>query len=163
HVTAPPYFLVMELLPGESLRRRLRRDYRLALPDALWVARQTAEALAALHRAGFLHGDVKPDNVRLVGAGAAVPIDLGFAHPPRARRHPPFPARGCRPGPPDLPGPQFVPGPPRAGLARRLFQPGGDAFRDAARPPPPPAGLFGPALPPPRLRPAGGHHALGRA
>src|SRR5205823_2150953 len=29
HVTRPPYFLVMELLPGESLRRRLRRDYRL--------------------------------------------------------------------------------------------------------------------------------------
>ncbi len=82
HVTRPPYFIVMELLPGESLRRRLQRDYRLALADALWVTRQTAEALAALHRAGFLHGDVKPDNVRLVGDGAAVLLDLGFAHRP---------------------------------------------------------------------------------
>jgi serine/threonine protein kinase len=82
HVTRPPYFLVMELLPGESLRRRLQRDYRLALADALWVARQTAEALAALHRGGFLHGDVKPDNVRLVSDGAAVLLDLGFAHRP---------------------------------------------------------------------------------
>src|SRR5262249_52426474 len=61
----PPYFLVMELLRGESLRRRLRRDYRLDVPTTVWVARQTAEALAALHRAGFVHGDVKPDNVRL--------------------------------------------------------------------------------------------------
>src|SRR5262249_11289910 len=39
HVLNEPYFLVMDLLPGESLRRRLRRDYRLDLPTALWVAR----------------------------------------------------------------------------------------------------------------------------
>jgi serine/threonine-protein kinase len=50
HVTRPPYFLVMELLPGESLRRRLRREFRLDLASALWIARQTADALAALHR-----------------------------------------------------------------------------------------------------------------
>jgi serine/threonine protein kinase len=80
HVTCEPYFLVMDLLPGESLRLRLRRDYRLGVADALWVARQAAEALAALHAAGFLHGDVKPDNLRLVGDGTAVLIDLGFAH-----------------------------------------------------------------------------------
>jgi serine/threonine protein kinase len=82
HVTRAPHFLVMELLGGESLRRRLRRDYRLDLPVTLWVARQTAEALAALHRAGFVHGDVKPDNIRLVDDGTAVLIDLGFAHRP---------------------------------------------------------------------------------
>lgn len=82
HVLTPPYFLVMDLLPGESLRARLRRDYRLDLPTTLWVARQTAEALAALHRAGFVHGDVKPDNIRLVDDGTAVLLDLGFAHRP---------------------------------------------------------------------------------
>ncbi len=82
HVTRPPYFLVMDWLPGESLRQRLRRDYRLDAAEAVWTARQTAEALAALHRAGFLHGDVKPDNVRLTTAGPAVLIDLGFAHRP---------------------------------------------------------------------------------
>jgi serine/threonine protein kinase len=82
HVTRAPYFLVMELLPGESLRHRLWRDYRLDLATALWVVRQTAEALAALHRAGFVHGDVKPDNVRLIDDGTAKLIDLGFAHRP---------------------------------------------------------------------------------
>src|SRR2546423_12784092 len=46
HVTRAPYYLVLEQLPGEPLRRRLRRDYRLDVPTALWVARQTAEALA---------------------------------------------------------------------------------------------------------------------
>ncbi len=82
HVTRPPYFLVMELVAGESLKRRLQRDYRLEWPMAIWVSRQTAEALAAVHRAGFVHGDVKPDNVRLVGDGTATLIDLGFAHRP---------------------------------------------------------------------------------
>jgi serine/threonine-protein kinase len=38
--------------------------------------------LSALHRAGFVHGDVKPDNLRLTDAGAVVLIDLGFAHRP---------------------------------------------------------------------------------
>jgi serine/threonine protein kinase len=82
HVLGPPYFLVMDLLPGESLRQRLQREYRLAVADALWITRQAAEALAALHQAGFLHGDVKPDNLRLVDDGTAVLTDLGFAHRP---------------------------------------------------------------------------------
>jgi serine/threonine protein kinase len=82
HVTTPPYFLVMDLLRGETLRRRLRRDYRLDIHAAVWIARQTADALSALHRSGFLHGDVKPDNIRLVDDGTARLIDLGFAHRP---------------------------------------------------------------------------------
>jgi serine/threonine protein kinase len=87
HVTRPPYFIVMDLVPGESLRRRLRRDYRLPVASALWIARQTAEALAALHQAGFMHGDVKPENIRLVGDGTALLIDLGFAHRPGENNH----------------------------------------------------------------------------
>jgi serine/threonine protein kinase len=82
HVLHPPYFLVLRLLPGESLRRRLQRDYRIEPADALWIARQTAEALASLHAAGFLHGDVKPDNLRLVDDGTAVLTDLGLTHRP---------------------------------------------------------------------------------
>jgi serine/threonine protein kinase len=52
------------------------------VPTALWIARQTAEALSALHRAGFVHGDVKPDNIRIVADGHAMLLDLGFAHRP---------------------------------------------------------------------------------
>jgi serine/threonine protein kinase len=82
HVTAAPYFLVMDLLAGESLRRRLRRDFRLPISEAVWIIRQITEALATLHGAGFLHGDLKPDNVRLIDDGTAVLIDLGFTHRP---------------------------------------------------------------------------------
>lgn len=82
HVLRPPHFLVMEMLQGESVRRRLRRNYRLPEATSLWIARQIAEALAALHRNGFIHGDIKPDNIRLVAAGEATLIDLGFAHRP---------------------------------------------------------------------------------
>ncbi len=82
HVTHPPYFVVMNLLPGESVRTCLRRDYSLDVADAVWITRQTAEALAALHRGGIIHGDVKPDNLRLVDPGNATLIDLGFAHRP---------------------------------------------------------------------------------
>src|SRR5439155_6717019 len=63
-------------------RARLQREYALDLRTAVWIARQTADGLTALHRAGFIHGDVKPENVRLVDAGTAVLVDLGFAHRP---------------------------------------------------------------------------------
>src|SRR5258707_14753252 len=72
----------MEYLAGESLRRRMRRDYCLDQATALWIARQNAEALAALHRKGFIHGDVKPENIRLVNVGKAILLDLGYAHRP---------------------------------------------------------------------------------
>lgn len=80
HVLREPYFLVLELLTGESLRTRLRREYRLSIAEALWITRQTAEALATIHAAGFIHGDVKPDNIRLLSASGVVLTDLGFTH-----------------------------------------------------------------------------------
>lgn len=59
-------FLVMDLLAGESLRDRVRRDG--PLPPAALVAlfAPLADALAAVHRAGILHRDVSPANVFLV-------------------------------------------------------------------------------------------------
>jgi serine/threonine protein kinase len=82
HLTEPPYFVALEYLDGEPLRDRLQRDYSLDLRTAIWIARQIAEALSAVHRSGFIHGDVKPENVQLVDAGGAVLTDLGFTHRP---------------------------------------------------------------------------------
>lgn len=78
----PPRFLAMSLIVGESLRHRLQRAYALDLRVALWIARQVAEGLQAIHLTGHVHGDVKPENVLLAESGSAILIDLGFAHRP---------------------------------------------------------------------------------
>jgi tRNA A-37 threonylcarbamoyl transferase component Bud32 len=59
-------YLLMELLEGDSLAARLHRSGRLALEDALEIARQTAAALGAAHDKGIVHRDLKPDNLFLV-------------------------------------------------------------------------------------------------
>ncbi len=58
-----------------------QRAFPTALPisTALLLVRQIAEALATLHEAGWLHGDVKPENIRVGPAGHATLIDLGLA------------------------------------------------------------------------------------
>jgi eukaryotic-like serine/threonine-protein kinase len=79
HLVEPPYFLVMPLLAGCSLAADLRVRAPLELPLAFWFARQVAEALAALHQAGWMHCDVKPSNILISPAGHVTLIDLGFA------------------------------------------------------------------------------------
>ncbi|HMR05495.1 MAG TPA: serine/threonine-protein kinase [Polyangiaceae bacterium] len=58
-------YLVMELLSGEDLRTRLKRDKQLSIPDAVHVIAQVLRALARAHAAGIVHRDLKPDNVFL--------------------------------------------------------------------------------------------------
>jgi serine/threonine-protein kinase len=58
-------YLVMELLPGESLANRLRSRVRLTPQEVLPIALQMCDALAAVHAAGVVHRDVKPSNVLL--------------------------------------------------------------------------------------------------
>jgi serine/threonine protein kinase len=76
-------YLIMEYLYGESLGERLRRERRVELGEALWIARQAASALSMAHGAGVIHRDVKPDNVFLVGElgkpYAVKILDFGFA------------------------------------------------------------------------------------
>jgi eukaryotic-like serine/threonine-protein kinase len=72
-------FLVMPWLEGVTLQSRLASGRPMELPVVLWIARQVAEALEALDRAGWLHGDVKPGNVRLSPENHVTLIDLGFA------------------------------------------------------------------------------------
>ncbi|MFL5384905.1 MAG: serine/threonine-protein kinase [Longimicrobiaceae bacterium] len=58
-------FLVMELLHGEDLSARLMRGGAPPLPASLSILRQAARGLAAGHRAGMVHRDVKPGNLFL--------------------------------------------------------------------------------------------------
>ncbi|HEX2877520.1 MAG TPA: serine/threonine-protein kinase [Polyangiaceae bacterium] len=58
-------FLVMELLTGEDLRARLRREGRLDPESAVRIGVQVLKALRQAHGAGIVHRDLKPDNVFL--------------------------------------------------------------------------------------------------
>ena len=79
-----PYIL-MEFLEGVSLQKRLADVGRLALPQALEIARQAGSALAAAHAAGIVHRDLKPENLFLVpeqsapGGERVKILDFGIA------------------------------------------------------------------------------------
>ena len=75
----PPRFVVMPWLEGSTLQDRLAAGWQAELPEALWMARQAAEALQALHAAGWMHGDVKPANLFVSPENHVTLLDLGFA------------------------------------------------------------------------------------
>lgn len=77
-----PYHLVMERVPGRAVRAVLAAEGWLAPRAVVVVGRHAAAALAALHAAGYVHADVKPDNLHLRPNGSATLLDLGFSHRP---------------------------------------------------------------------------------
>lgn len=111
-------FLVMEYLDGETLEARLKRG-ALPLEQALDVAIQIADALAAAHRAGVVHRDLKPGNIMLTKAGAKL-LDFGLAKTAGPAKAGPYVhgvvgnapgavGAGC-----SQPGPTMLPTPPPA-------------------------------------------------
>jgi serine/threonine protein kinase len=83
-VGEPPVFLSMELLEGETLAERLRKEGRLDEGVARRIVLQIASALGAAHGEGVVHRDLKPGTVMLVpvhgGGERAVVTDFGIAH-----------------------------------------------------------------------------------
>ena len=71
-------FLVVEFLPGGTLADRLRRG-PVPAGRAVAIAAGLADALAALHEAGYLHGDIKPGNVGFTSDGSPKLLDFGLA------------------------------------------------------------------------------------
>jgi hypothetical protein len=72
-------YIVMELVPGETLADRLAREGPLPPLEASRIATRVAEALEEAHRAGIVHRDVKPGNVMLTPAGDVKVMDFGIA------------------------------------------------------------------------------------
>jgi serine/threonine protein kinase/TolB-like protein/Flp pilus assembly protein TadD len=72
-------FLVMELVPGETLRELIARGGALPVEEALGIARQIAEALEAAHEKSIIHRDLKPANVKVTPEGKVKVLDFGLA------------------------------------------------------------------------------------
>jgi eukaryotic-like serine/threonine-protein kinase len=70
--------LVMELVDGDDLSERMTRG-PVPLDDALAIARQVADALAAAHDQGIVHRDLKPANIKVRPDGTVKVLDFGLA------------------------------------------------------------------------------------
>ncbi|MDH3227860.1 MAG: protein kinase [Thermoleophilia bacterium] len=78
HDAEGPY-LVLELVEGENLKVRVRRDGALPQDEAVHVCAQVARGLAVAHDSGIVHRDIKAQNVLLARDGAAKLTDFGIA------------------------------------------------------------------------------------
>ena len=72
-------FLVMEYIPGHTLRDMIRKEAPMAPAKALTMIEPVLSALAAAHESGLIHRDVKPENVLLADDGRVKVADFGLA------------------------------------------------------------------------------------
>ena len=72
-------YLVMELVTGIDLKRRIQSSGVMTIPAALDVIRQTAVGLAYLHSQKLVHRDIKPSNLMLDRQGVVKILDLGLS------------------------------------------------------------------------------------
>jgi len=75
------HYLVMELVPGQTLRERVAGEKAVPVEEALTIARQIAEALEAAHNSEkvIIHRDLKPANVKVTPEGRVKVLDFGLA------------------------------------------------------------------------------------
>jgi len=89
-------YTVMPLYQGELLETRLARRPAMGLEEGRNIAIKLARAAAALHHAGIIHRDIKPDNVILESDGSLKLIDLGVVRVPGLEDFPPADIPGTR-------------------------------------------------------------------
>jgi beta-lactam-binding protein with PASTA domain/tRNA A-37 threonylcarbamoyl transferase component Bud32 len=83
----PFLYLVMEYVPGRTLKELLRDSGRLPAPAALEIIAGVLDGLAAAHASGIVHRDIKPENVLLTADGRVKVADFGLARAQAAAGH----------------------------------------------------------------------------
>jgi len=101
-------YTVMPFYQGELLETRLSRSPALGLEEGRNITVKLARGVAALHRAGIVHRDIKPDNVILEGGGSLKLVDLGIVRVPGLEN---FPSEEI-PGTPAYMAPEMFDGEP---------------------------------------------------
>jgi serine/threonine protein kinase len=77
-------YIVQPFYQGQTLHARLAEEGPFEIAEGIGVALKLARGVAALHRAGVIHRDIKPDNVILEANGGLKLVDLGVARLKRA-------------------------------------------------------------------------------
>ena len=83
----PLLYLAMEYVPGRTLKDLLRERGRFPPAKALEIMSGVLDGLAAAHRSGIMHRDVKPENVLLTADGRVKVADFGLARAQAAAGH----------------------------------------------------------------------------
>lgn len=73
-------YIVQEFVDGKSLRDKMPKDASVPFPNVLSCLLHVADSLHALHLAGVVHRDLKPDNILVRDNGLPVLVDFGVAH-----------------------------------------------------------------------------------
>src|SRR5262249_23107856 len=73
-------YLIMELVEGVNLKRHLVEHGPLPPVEALLLAAQVCQALECAHGYGFIHRDIKPQNILLAASGGVKLTDFGIVH-----------------------------------------------------------------------------------
>ncbi|MCH8267337.1 MAG: serine/threonine-protein kinase [Acidobacteria bacterium] len=73
------HYLIMEMVPGDTLAERIQHDGAVPIEEALGIATQIAEALEHAHEKGVIHRDLKPANVKVTPDGKVKVLDFGLA------------------------------------------------------------------------------------
>jgi serine/threonine protein kinase/tetratricopeptide (TPR) repeat protein len=112
--TPPSFlFLTMKLLPGETLATRLQSAGSISTADGLAILQQMAVGLAAIHAAGIVHRDIKPNNILLDGTGPNMRLyitDFGLARVFESEQS--LSGKGLVAGTPDYMAPELFLGQP---------------------------------------------------
>jgi serine/threonine protein kinase len=79
------FFMVLELIRGESVLNRIRAQGKIGVPEAIKIIREGALGLHSAHQKGIVHRDISPDNLMLVkdefGVEVTKVLDFGIAKP----------------------------------------------------------------------------------
>lgn len=102
-------YYISPYIPGGSLRDRLNREQKLPIDDALRIANEVGAALDYAHRNGFVHRDVKPENI-LFADDHALLADFGIAHVASSSADEPLTLGGLALGTPEYMSPEQASG-----------------------------------------------------
>ena len=113
-------YYVSPYVAGGSLRDRLDREKKLAVEDAIRIASEVGNGLDYAHRNGFVHRDVKPENI-LFADGHALLADFGIAHVCKGPNAEPLTKGGIAIGTPEYMSPEQASGADDIGTAADIY------------------------------------------